>query len=212
MSQLMTSATQDNVPPGYMPDAQGRMVPLSMIKPIDLLRDQTVYSIAMQAKDLNAILAKFKVMAFADLAAFVEASAEQYKVKIGGEKGHVTVHSHDGRFKVVRSMHDQIRFDEQLVAAKELVDACLNEWTETGRDEIKILVNEAFKVNEHGAVRASEVMKLLRFNITDERWQTAMEAIRNSITVMGSKPYIRIYERIGNTDRYEAISLDVSKL
>lgn len=211
----MTASTTTQppvIPHGYMADAQGRLVPETMVKPIDKLRDQTVNNIARQALNLVEILRKFKAMAFDDIATFIATSAEQYEVDIGGEKGNVTLMSYDGRFKVVRSVAELIQFDEQLLAAKALVDECLQEWAEESGAELRTLVNQAFRVNASGSVRTSEVLRLLRYDIKDERWQRAMAAIRNAISVVGTKSYIRIYQRVGTTDQYEAISLDIAKL
>lgn len=202
----------NTIPEGFKPNAQGHLVPISTIKPIDLLRDQTVNTIAAKAQDLFKALALFKASTFSDLEAFVATSAAQYGVEIGGEKGNLTLHSYDGRFKIVRSVADLIRFDEQLIAAKKLVDDCLSDWTDESRDELRALVNQAFQVNATGSVRTSEVLRLLRIDIKDPRWVTAMEAVRNSIQVMGTKPYVRIYERVGTTDAYMPIVLDLAKV
>lgn len=193
-------------------NAQGHLVPISTIKPIDLLRDQTVNTIAAKAQDLFKALAEFKSSTFSDLEAFVATSAAQYGVEVGGDKGNLTLHSYDGRFKIVRSVADLIRFDEQLIAAKKLVDDCLSEWTDESRDELRALVNQAFQVNATGSVRTSEVLRLLRIDIKDPRWRTAMDAVRNSIQVMGTKPYVRIYERVGATEAYVPIVLDLAKV
>lgn len=202
----------NTIPEGFKPNAQGHLVPISTIKPIDLLRDQTVNTIAAKAQDLFKALALFNASTFSDLEAFVATSAAQYGVEIGGEKGNLTLHSYDGRFKIVRSVADLIRFDEQLIAAKKLVDDCLSDWTDESRDELRALVNQAFQVNATGSVRTSEVLRLLRIDIKDPRWVTAMEAVRNSIQVMGTKPYVRIYERVGTTDAYMPIVLDLAKV
>lgn len=202
----------NTIPEGYKVNAQGHLVPISTIKPIDLLRDQTVNTIAAKAQDLFKALAAFKSSTFSDLEAFVATSAAQYGVEVGGDKGNLTLHSYDGRFKIVRSVADLIRFDEQLIAAKKLVDDCLSDWTDESRDELRALVNQAFQVNATGSVRTSEVLRLLRIDIKDPRWRTAMDAVRNSIQVMGTKPYVRIYERVGTTDAYVPIVLDLAKV
>lgn len=202
----------NTIPDGYKVNAQGHLVPVSTIKPIDLLRDQTVNTIAAKAQDLFKALAEFKSSTFSDLEAFVATSAAQYGVEVGGDKGNLTLHSYDGRYKIVRSVADLIRFDEQLIAAKKLVDDCLSDWTDESRDELRALVNQAFQVNATGSVRTSEVLRLLRIDIKDPRWITAMEAVRNSIQVMGTKPYVRIYERIKGTDEYTPITLDLAKV
>ena len=37
-----------------------------------------------------------------------------------------------------------------------------------------------------------------------------MQAIGESLQVVGSKSYIRLYERVGESDKYQLISLDVA--
>lgn len=54
------------------------------------------------------------------------------------------------------------------------------------------------------------MLGLKRLNISDEKWLRAMQAIGDSVRVSGSKPYLRLYERIGDTDQYSPISLDVA--
>ena len=204
----MTSA----VPNGYMKDAQGRLVPESMVKPIDQLRNQTVLAIVDQAKNLNGILAKFKTVTFADIDAFIDTSAEQYDTKVGGQKGYITLFSFDGRYKVQRSVQELVRFDEQLQVAKSLIDECITDWASASRYEIKVLVNDAIRVNQEGQVRTQQVLGLRRLAIQDTRWKSAMDAIGNAIQVVGTKAYIRVYERIGDTENYKAISLDIATL
>lgn len=198
------------IPKGYMADAHGRLVPEAMVKPIDKLRDQTVTAIVDSAKSLQMAMRAFKVRAFADISTFVETSAEQYDVKLGGDKGNVTLFSFDGRYKVLRSVQENIRFDERLKAAKELIDECITEWSASSRDEIKVLVNDAFKVDKEGDVSTNRVLGLRRLNINDAKWLRAMQAIGDAFTVVGSRSYVRVYERIGDSDKYQAITLDLA--
>lgn len=202
--------TPTTPPSGYMQDAQGRLVPDGMVKDIDKLRDQTVQTIVKAAGILNDSLRTFKVGAFADIAAFVQTSAEQYDVKLGGDKGNVTLYSFDGRYKVVRQVQENLRFDERLKAAKALIDECITAWSAGSRDEIKVLVNDAFKVDKEGDVNTNRVLGLRRLNIADEKWQRAMQAIGDSVSVVGSRSYVRVYERVGDTDQYRAIPLDLA--
>lgn len=204
----MTTATLPT--PGYMTDAAGRLVPVSKIKPIDLLRDQTVTTLIKQAQQISADLARFKAAAFTDIAAMLVTSAEQYDVKLGGEKGNVTLYSFDGRFKVVRQVQENIKFDERLKAAKALIDECITEWSAGSDDNIKVLVNDAFAVDREGDVNTNRVLGLRRLNITDPKWLRAMQAIGDSFSVVGSRAYVRLYERVGDTDTYVAIPLDLA--
>ena len=198
------------IPAGYWRDGEGRLIPENMVKPIDRARDDLVRELVGKAKAASAVLADFKAKAFGDIGAFVEMSGEQYGVKLGGVKGNVTLLSFDGRFKIVRQIQEHLVFDERLQAAKQLIDECIQTWTEGSRDEIKALINDAFQVNKEGKINTARVLGLKRLNISDEKWLRAMQAIADSAQVAGSKPYIRIYERIGDTDQYQPISLDVA--
>ena len=198
------------IPEGYKRDAQGRLTPISLIKPIDIERDDLVLSIVTKAKDHAEQILAFKNSVFDDIAAFVSMSAEQYQVKIGGEKGNVTLTSFDGRYKVVRAIQESLVFDERLQAAKALIDSCLQRWSEGAQPEIKVLINDAFQVDKAGNINTGRVLGLRRLGIQDEEWQRAMTAIGEALQVAGSKSYVRIYERIGSSDKYRPISLDMA--
>ncbi len=194
----------------YKQDAKGRLVPLATIKPIDLARDQLVQEIVAKAKALNAALASFKSSVFADIGAFVDLSVERYDTRLGGAKGNVTLVSFDGRFKVLRAMADTLTFDEGLQAAKALIDECVQEWTAGARSEIRALINDAFNVDKEGKISTGRILSLRRLDIQDEKWQRAMSALSDSVRVQCSRSYIRVYERVGDTDQYQAIPLDIA--
>ncbi|MFJ7792944.1 DUF3164 family protein [Pseudomonas sp. NPDC096950] len=206
----MSNAPQPLVPAGFWLDAQGRMVPESLIKPIDIERDRLVRHLVDRASELNTELVDFKAVAFGDIEAFIELSAEQYDIKLGGKKGNVTLYSFDGRFKIQRSVQESIAFDERLQAARALIDECLRDWTQGARPEVATLANDAFRTDSQGEIRTARVLALRRLDIKDERWQRAMQAIGEACQVVGSKSYIRVYERIGDSDQYRAISLDIA--
>lgn len=199
----------NETPQGFRKDAQGRLVPEAHIKPIDLARDELVQEIVRKAKDLNKAIAEFKIGTFGDIAAFVQLSAEQYRVRLGGKKGNVQLLSFDGRYKVLRAIQEAISFDERLQAAKVLIDECLTEWTEGARSELRALVNDAFRVDQAGNIRTGQVLQLRRLSIGDSRWQQAMAAIAEAVQVVGSKSYVRVYERDGD-GQYRPIALDIA--
>ncbi len=202
--------TENAIPEGYRADAKGCLVPESMIKPIDRARDGLVQELARQAKGVSDGLRDFKAKVFGDINAFVDLSAEQYDVKLGGKKGNLTLFSFDGAFKVQVAIAEHMVFDERLQAAKHLIDECIIDWSQGSRDEIKVLVQSAFQTDKEGKINTGRVLALRRLDIRDEKWQKAMQAIGESLQVVGSKEYVRFYERIGNTDQYRPISLDVA--
>ncbi len=204
------STEKTGTPEGYRADAKGCLIPENMIKPIDRTRDELVLELARQARIVSDSLREFKVRVFADINAFVDLSAEQYNVKLGGKKGNITLFSFDGAFKVQVAIAEHMVFDERLQAAKHLIDECIIAWSQGSRDEIKVLVQSAFQTDKEGKINTGRVLALRRLDIRDDKWQKAMQAIGESLQVVGSKEYVRFYERIGGTDQYRPISLDVA--
>ncbi|MEQ4538050.1 MAG: DUF3164 family protein [Billgrantia sp.] len=198
------------IPAGFRQDAKGRLVPEDQIKEIDQVRDELVLAIVDRATELRDELRDFKADTFSEIEAFVETSAQEYDVQIGGKKGNVQLVSFDGRYKVVRAIQEHITFDERLQAAKGLIDECLREWTADARPEIATIVQDAFRVDGAGNIRTGQVLSLRRLDIQDSRWLRAMDAISDAVQVTGSKSYVRIYERVGDSDQYRAISLDIA--
>ena len=197
-------------PAGYWQDQHGNLVPDAKVKDIDKLRHQVVTDLCAMAKTSSAALSKFKLDAMQEVAALVSTSMEQYGVKSGGTKGNVTLVSFDGKYKLVRQMQDHIVFGEQLMAAKELIDECVQEWSEGANDNIRVLVGHAFQTDKEGKINTGRVLALRRLAIQDEKWQQAMQAIADSMQTASTKPYIRFYERMDATGEYRPISLDVA--
>jgi hypothetical protein len=208
---MMNNTVHKNpTPAGFMTNARGHLVPVSKVAEIDKLRDQTVRNLVDMANELSRALGAFKVQAFSDISAFCQTSAEQYDAKVGGDKGNVTLQSFDGRFKVIRSLQESISFDERLQAAKALIDECITGWAKDSSDEIKVLVNDAFQVDKQGSVSTNRILGLRRLKIEHPTWRRAMDAISDSLQVVGSRSYVRIYQRVGDTDRWEPIALDLA--
>ncbi|AIK14239.1 hypothetical protein GZ59_24420 [Pectobacterium atrosepticum] len=202
--------TETAAPEGYWVDAKGVLTPEHLIKPIDTARDGLVAELIGRALAVNKALAEFKLSGFADIAAFVALSGDEYGVNLGGKKGNVTLYSYDGRYKIQRAMQDRIDFDERLQAAKALIDECLADWVEGARPEVHAIINRAFQSEKSGEVNTGAVLALRRLEIADERWNRAMDAIGEAVQVVGSRSYIRVYERIGDSDQYQPISLDIA--
>ncbi len=198
------------IPAGYWRNAQGALIPVNMVKPIDRARNDLVHELVQKANELSQLMAKFKTSAFADIAAFVDLSLEQYDTNVGGKKGNLTLYSFDGRYKVQRAIQEHLQFDERLQAARALIDECLADWTAGAAPELKAIVANAFNTDKAGNISTSRVLGLRRLDIKDERWLKAMTAIGEAVQVVGSKAYIRVYERIGDSEMYRSIPLDIA--
>lgn len=207
----MTQHTEKETPAGYWKRHDGHLTPEELVKPIDKARDHLVRDLITRARSQAKALTAFKSLAFGEISAFLDLSAEQYGVSLGGEKGNLTLTSYDGRYQVRRQVQDTITFDERLQIAKKLIDECIVRWGKTSAPEIRVLVDDAFQVNKQGRIDTNRVLRLKHLAIDDEQWQLAMQAISDSITTSGSSTYLRFYERVGESDQYEPISLDVAR-
>ncbi|HHE6471491.1 TPA: DUF3164 family protein [Providencia rettgeri] len=202
--------TQFTVPEGFWRDAKGRLTHVDMVKEIDRARDTLVGDIINRALPINVSLKLFKNWSFDEVDAFRALSAEQYDANIGGEKGNITLYSFDGEYRVQVAIQDRIAFDERLQTAKTLIDECIKDWSVGSRPEILAIIEEAFKVDKEGNINTGDILKLRRLNITDEKWLQAMDAISESVQVVNSCRYIRIYQRSGDNNQYTQISLNIT--
>lgn len=192
-------------------NAQGHLVPESLIKPIDLLRDEVVLKQVAKAKELQLQMQATKVQMQQEIADYLDLSASEYGVNYGGAKGNVTLTSFDGQFKVERAIGEHRIFDERIQAAKAQIDACIARWSEGSSDEIRALVDHAFRVNKQGRIDVNQVLSLRQLKIDDQEWREAMDAIADAITTVAKTEYIRLYQR-QPSGKYMAISLDWAKL
>lgn len=197
------------IPEGYKENAKGGLDLIVNIKEIDLLRDELVVSIATRSREKSSELAEFKMEVMEEIQAFVKASADRFKARLGGAKGNLTLISYDGRYKVLVQQQDSIRFDERLQVAKSLVDKCVKKWSDGANAYLLVLVNDAFQVDRSGNLSAGRVLGLRRHDIDDIDWRRAMDAISESVQVTGSKTYFRAYERDEHGE-YRPISLDMA--
>lgn len=196
----------------YMEDAKGRLVPKENIEEIDLSRDGLVKHLVSKGMDLQQQMIGFKDLAMSEVKAFMELSANEYGVELGGRKGNVSLISFDGRYKVQVQVAENLVFDERLKVAKKKIDECLQDWTEGGNANIKTVVDDVFQVDQEGRINVKRILELRRLKIDDSRWKEAMEIIGKSLQVVGTKEYFRLYKRNPADQKFECIMLDIAAL
>lgn len=81
-----------------------------------------------------------------------------------------------------------------------------------GKKAREFTLNDAFQVDKEGNISIGRVLGLRRLDIKDDKWESAMKAISDAIQVVGSKSYVRVYERVGDSEKWVAISLDVASV
>lgn len=207
-----------SLPPGaqevngkiYLPDSKGNLVPIDMVKAEDRIEDEMVRKVMAFARDLSDQVTRFKEHTFADIGDFQALLAQHYGAAKGGKKGNVTFLTFDGLKKVQVQVADLVEFGPQLQIAKTLIDECLNEWSADSRPEIQTIVTRAFNTDKEGQVNRAELDRLRRFEIADERWIRAMGAIADARRAIGSKEYVRFYERDTPEGAWRAVTIDLA--
>lgn len=200
----------ETVPNGYWKDAQGNLVPEAKVKEEHKLEDELVREQIKSAKELNVALAKFKESSLNDAAAFRALIADRYDAKRGGRKGNMTLRTFDGEYELQVAVSETLTFGPELQAAKDLIDECVERWSEGANDNIRALVNHAFQVSKEGRIDTGRVLGLRKLDIDDPEWHRAMTAIADAIRVTSSKTYIRFYEINPETGIRSSIPLDLA--
>lgn len=193
---------------GYLEDAQQRLVPIKNVRQVDLERDRVVRELAQAAEELSQKLAAYKEASLKAVDGFVERVAQEYKTSMVGAKGHLTLNSYDGAFRIQVSMGERLEFNEGLTVARKLIGSCLRRWAKTASTNTKTIVEHAFQMDKKGRIDARRILSLRQLQIDDEEWQRAMQSISDSVRVVQSKRYFRVQRR--NADgAYETISLSL---
>lgn len=203
----MTTETSNTA---FKTDSKGRQVPIGLVSDVDKMKDDVIETILGHAKPLSEQIARFKGHTFDDVYTFVDLVKEKYGAKVGGKKGNIELVSFDGCSKVQISVADHIAFGPELQIAKELIDECIEEWSGGARDELRALVAHAFETDKPGQVNREALFSLRRLEINDPKWKRAMEAITDSMRVIGSKSYVRIYRRATAEAPWEMVPLNIA--
>jgi hypothetical protein len=194
---------------GWLKDAQGRLVPIELVKPEHLLEDDLVHALHAKALVISEQLRHFREESIADILALLDILAEKYGTQRGGHRGNITLNTYDGALRVLLATGDQIELGPELQIAKDLVDSCIRRWSEGASIQLKAIVDLAFDVDKKGKLNTDRILALRRLDIQDPEWQRAMIAIGDAVRVVSSKRYLRLYTRKGD-EKYTQVPLDVA--
>ncbi|EJU13665.1 hypothetical protein LH128_07622 [Sphingomonas sp. LH128] len=210
MTETLSSGRREIDGNTYFINGDGGLIPEAAVKPVDKLQDEAVRKIIAAALPISQMVAAFREQTFATVDAFVALLEQEYSSRRGGSKGNLTFTSYDGTLKVTVAVSENIVFGPELQVAKGLVDECLREWSAGSRTEIQAIINRAFDVDNQGRINRADLLSLLRLEIADERWLEGMRAIRDSMRVVGSKRYIRMYRRADAKAAWSPVTIDVA--
>ena len=177
------------------------------------LKDEMVREILETVEKQQALNQAFKADTLEKVDDYISLMREEYHLDpVKGKKGNIELTSFDGLQKVTITVQDTIEFDEKLSFAKEKIDEFLKEETKDSSANIQTLVLGAFKANSKGSVNVKSILELKGLEIESPLWDEAMHIIDESVKVAVSKSYIRFYKKEKLGDKFEHLSLDVSKI
>lgn len=191
----------------YMRQSDGSLKPLGLVPVQKQLEDEMVRKIMFFASDLSAQIARFKGHTFEDVNSHQSLLDQEYGAKAGGKKGNVGFVTQDGLMKVTVKMADQLSFGSELQSAKKLIDECLLEWGADSHEALRGLINSVFNVEKEGQINRNDLFKLLSMEVQDDRWNRAMDAIRDSIRVIGQKAYLGFHIRPDHTAGWSTVTI-----
>lgn len=188
-------SNSSNVPDGYMKNAAGNLIAKDNVKALDLIEDELVKEIIDEAVQLQEQMRDLKIQWLGKMDAFVDLAASEYKAKRQGKKGNLTLKTYDGSHSIAIKVQQNMAFDSKLDIAKLLVDECIEEWAEDSNENIKSLIHSAFQTDKRGNINREKMFDLLRMDFDDERWNRAMDALRDSIFHESSSTYFTVSRR-----------------
>jgi hypothetical protein len=203
--------TDFRIPDGYRKDAQGRLVPETIIPAADTLRDELVIALCEATETASQMMASLKRMMLDKIAEHIALVATQYDVTLGGEGGNVTLVSYDGLYKIERECGERLTLGEEIIAAEALVREVLDE---IGDPIPRAITDRAFRRNRRtGDLSPSRIAdQILAIQIDDERWKRAQDAVRDALSVSGTAVYFRAYRRDSADAPWKQIVLDFSRI
>ena len=174
--------------------SRGALMPESSMKPQDILKDDLVETAAAKIIAMKEAMKELNEEIRQDIRAYIDLIGDKYNVKLRGQKGNITLTSFDGKTRIVIGISESLYLDENVIAAKELIDEYLEDEIRDASVDIKQLVTSAFRVKQ-GSLDVRSILRLRTLSIDDGRWKKAMDIIADSIVVRNSKTCLRLYKQ-----------------
>jgi len=196
----------------YWEDYKGDLTAVENISKEDKARDKVVEACCAKAVKLNEQIAKTK----AEITALIEEYLSTVAEKFGTEwKGNTNIVNFSQDLRVDVKVQNTIGFDEKLNVAKNLIDECVAAWSTDANPALATIVNKAFETDRKGKINREFIFKLLKMKMNAKthmnKWEQAMELLKDSVTIEGSKPYYNFRRRKENGE-WELIVLDFAAL
>lgn len=191
-----------------MRDALGNEIPVKYVAAYDKARDRAARKILARFLKARAALEQVVRETVADLD-----DLKGGKDKLG-EKGNFQASSFDGLIKVAIKQQYNIRLDERVIRARELmleyVNGVLDRVSGVDVSALRLLVQQAFRANNQGYLSTGKVLALMRMEVDSAKWREAKSILQAALQPQRGKKYIVVETRPNNQADFKSIRLDIA--
>jgi len=199
-------------PEGFVMNAQGDLIKKSNLTPLQLEEDALCAELFPKAQEIHRLIAEFKFLSMNKVEQVLERLMNQHKiVKFKKIKGNVQFVSIDGLFKVQRAIDDKIEANAISEVARQFIAQYEEVVKQGSNTDASQWINTTFE-HASGKLSVSKITDFMNKDIDHPLYRQAVEALRKSLFVSGTKAYLRFYFRETSDDQWIALPLAFSSI
>ena len=191
-----------------MRDSNGNDIPIKYVSKYDKARDRVTRRILARFLKARKDLEKIVADCIVDLD---ELKGTKDKL---GSKGNFSAQSFDGLISVEIRQQYNIRLDERVARAREMmlayVDGILAKVGGNDAQALRLIVQEAFRANSDGILPTGKILSLMRMEIDNDKWREAKLILQDAIKPQKGKRYLVCERRSSTQGDFEAVRLDIA--
>ena len=199
----MTRAKQEKV----WIDINGDVVPARYVSKFDKARDAVSRRIHRRFIEQRYRLEQLVRDSIADLDELMKLKASV------GVKGNFQTSSFDGNIQVSIDQQYTVQLDERVAKARELMLEYVNsELARLDKDTtfLRKVVEDSFRANARGFLPIASILKLMRYEVKDARWNEARGILQDAMRPVPGKRYLNCRVRESRQHDFRTIRLDVA--
>jgi hypothetical protein len=200
---------------------EGDFVSAEVMKEMNILNEEIAEGLCIEAIKLSEKIAQFRERAFRMMMYYNHKKnkireknmpkSQQSKGKPKKKKaGYATVTSFSGKYQVKVNAYPYYTFGDGFQVAKEMMAEVIHE-SITGefQQEVREIFDRAFAMDREGQVNLPQIMRLMDYNIPDERWQSGRKILMEELRVLKRQAHISFKVR-DDDDKLMSIPLNIS--
>ena len=188
-------------------DIKGDVVPARYVSKFDKARDAVSRRIHKRFMDERKRLEQLLRDCIADLDELIKLKASV------GVKGNFQTSSFDGNIQVSIDQQYTVQLDERVAKARELMLEYVNsELARLDKDTtfLRKVVEDSFRANAKGFLPVASILKLMRYEVKDARWNEARGILQDAMQPVPGKRYLNCRVRESRQQDFRTIRLDVA--